>query len=581
MKKINMQTVKRLFEEVRKYRARLWLILLFSLVANVLSLATPMIIGFAIDHIAGLGAVDFPAVLRYILILAGCYLVSAVLTWLCAVLANNIAYRTANALRIRCFQRILHLPLGVIDRHPHGDYISRLSNDADAVADGLNQLLVQFFSGIITVLSALGFMLYLSPLITLAVIIVTPLTFLVAKTVTRLSTSKFREQQAIVGELGGFIEEQLAGQEVVKAFHHEDAAQADFEEINSRLYSVGQKAQLYSSFTNPTTRFVNHISYIAVGLVGGLGAILSGFSVGVVASFLTYSSLFSKPFNEFTAITTQLLAALASADRIFQTMDETPEPPDPAGAQELPRAGGSVTFDKVRFSYTPERPLIENFSLQVPGGSSVAIVGPTGAGKTTLVNLLMRFYEVTGGDILIDGVSIMDMKRDSLRRGFGMVLQDTWLFRGTIRDNIAYGCENATDEEIVNAAKMAHAHGFITRLPEGYDTVISEDGSNLSSGQKQLITIARAMLLDPPMLILDEATSSVDTLTEQRIQKAFMRLMQGRTSFVIAHRLSTIREADIIIVMNQGNIVEQGTHRELLEKGGFYSRLYNSQFENP
>lgn len=581
MKKINMQTVKRLFEEVRKYRLRLWLILLFSLVANVLSLATPMIIGFAIDYIAGPDTVDFPAVLRYILILAGCYLVSAALTWLCAALASTIAYRTANVLRIRCFHHILHLPLGVIDRHPHGDYISRLSNDADAVADGLNQLLIQFFSGIITVLSALGFMLYLSPLITLAVIVVTPLTFLVAKTVTRLSTSKFREQQAIVGELGGFIEEQLAGQGVVKAFHHEDAAQADFEKINSRLYTVGQKAQLYSSFTNPTTRFVNHISYIAVGLVGGLGAVLAGFSVGVVASFLTYSSLFSKPFNEFTAITTQLLAALASADRIFQTIDETLEPSDPAGAQGLPRAGGSITFEKVRFSYTPERPLIENFSLRVPGGSSVAIVGPTGAGKTTLVNLLMRFYEVTGGDILIDGVSIMDMKRDSLRRGFGMVLQDTWLFRGTIRDNIGYGCEHATDEEIVKAAKTAHAHGFITRLPEGYDTVVSEDGGNLSSGQKQLITIARAMLLDPPMLILDEATSSVDTLTEQRIQKAFMRLMQGRTSFVIAHRLSTIREADIIIVMNQGNIVEQGNHRELLEKGGFYAELYNSQFENP
>lgn len=581
MKKINTKTVKRLFAEVKKYRSRLWLILLFSLIANVLSLATPMIIGFAIDRIAGANAVDFPAVLRYIAILAGCYLVSAVLSWLCAVLANTIAYRTANALRIRCFHRILHLPLGVIDRHSHGDYISRLSNDADAVADGLNQLLVQLFSGVITVLSALGFMLYLSPLITLAVILVTPLTFLVAKTVTRLSTSKFREQQAIVGELNGFIEEQIAGQRVVKAFHHEEAAGADFEEINSRLYTVGQKAQLYSSFTNPTTRFVNHISYIAVGLVGGLGAIFSGFSVGVVASFLTYSTLFSRPFNEFTAITTQLLAALASADRIFHTIDETPEPSDPVGARELPRAGGSVAFENVSFSYTPERPLIENFSLRVPDGSSVAIVGPTGAGKTTLVNLLMRFYDVTGGTILIDGVDIMDIQKDSLRRGFGMVLQETWLFRGTIRDNIGYGCENATDEEIIKAAKMAHAHGFITRLPEGYDTVISEDGGNLSSGQKQLITIARAMLLDPPMLILDEATSSVDTLTEQKIQKAFMRLMQGRTSFVIAHRLSTIREADIIIVMNQGNIVEQGNHRELLELGGFYANLYNSQFETP
>lgn len=576
MKKIRLRDLMRL---LRGNMGLLILILLFAAGGSGLSLYAPTVVGAAIDRIAGPGQVDFQGLIQDALRLALIYIGSALLLWGCTSCSVHLSADAVYRLRLSAFRRLSILPLSDIDGGQRGDFISRFSGDADAVAEGLHQLTTQLFTGLVTAFSALFFMLRISGALTAAVVLVTPLIFLVSRTVTKLSTAKFREQQRLIGNLSGFAEEQIRGLRTLKAYGAEGAAADQFSAINRELYGVGQKAQFYSSLTNPSTRFVNYISYILVGVAGGILAIRHSFSIGAVAAFLTYSALWAKPFNEISAVTTQILSALAALGRIYELTDRPPQSPDAPFDGAEPEIRGEVEFSHVDFSYSPERPLLRDFSVKIAPGSTVAIVGPTGAGKTTLVNLLMRFYEIDAGAIFIDGQDIRTLPRDFLRRCFGMVLQDSWLFRGTILENIAYGAPDATEDEIIAAAKAAGAHGFIRRLPEGYGTRVSEGGENLSLGQRQLLTIARAMLLDPPMLILDEATSSVDVMTERRIQKAFRRAMEGRTSFVIAHRLSTIRDADRILVMKDGAVIEQGTHFELLDKGGFYKELYSSQFE--
>jgi len=579
MKIKRKDTIYRLYGYVKVYKAKVFMIIVLALIGNAAALSVPLFTGRAIDYTIGKGNVNFNEIMKYVVILFCIYVGSNLFSWISGILANQTANQAVYELRTEAFRVLTHLPLQFLDKMSHGDLASRFSNDADAVAEGLTQVITQLFASIITILAALGFMLYLNPFVTLAVIVATPLVFFVAKTVSKHSHEKFRQQQKIIGELNGFVEEQIGGQRVIKAFNDENGSAAAFEEINTRLYEVGQKAQFYSSLTNPTTRFVNYISYILVGLVGGICAIRMGFSVGGVSSFLTYSTLFAKPFNEMTALMTQILAAMAAAERIFQVIDQETEPEESLNSGLPENIEGNVAFSKVSFSYDPAKPLITDFNLKIKKGQSVAIVGPTGAGKTTMVNLLMRFYDLTDGAISIDGIDIKRAGRSDVRRCFGMVLQETWLFKGTIKENIAFGKPGAGDEEIIAAAKSAKAHSFIKRLPEGYDTIIDEGGSNISAGQKQLLTIARAMLLNPPMLILDEATSNVDTLTERQISRTFLNMMKGHTSFVIAHRLSTIREADLIIVMDKGHVIEQGTHEFLLEKKGFYYHLYHSQFD--
>jgi len=579
MKIKRKDTIYRLYGYVKVYKAKVFMIIFLALIGNAAALSVPLFTGRAIDYTIDKGNVNFNEIMKYVVILFCIYVGSNLFSWISGILANQTANQAIYELRTEAFRVLTHLPLKSLDKMSHGDLASRFSNDADAVAEGLTQVITQLFASIITILAALGFMLYLNPFVTLAVIAATPLVFFVAKTVSKHSHEKFRQQQKIIGELNGFVEEQIGGQRVIKAFNDENGSAAAFEEINTRLYEVGQKAQFYSSLTNPTTRFVNYISYILVGLVGGICAIRMGFSVGGVSSFLTYSTLFAKPFNEMTALMTQILAAMAAAERIFQVIDQETEPKESLNLDLPENIEGNVAFSKVSFSYDPANPLITDFNLRIKKGQSVAIVGPTGAGKTTMVNLLMRFYDLTDGAISIDGIDIKRAGRSDVRRCFGMVLQETWLFKGTIKENIAFGKPGAGDEEIIAAAKSAKAHSFIKRLPEGYDTIIDEGGSNISAGQKQLLTIARAMLLNPPMLILDEATSNVDTLTERQISRTFLNMMKGHTSFVIAHRLSTIREADLIIVMDKGHVIEQGTHEFLLEKKGFYDHLYHSQFD--
>jgi len=573
--------IYRLYGYVKAYKLKITLIISFAIVGNIAALSVPLFTGFAIDNMIGRDNVNFPEIAKYIIILLGVYIISNIFSWISGILANQTANQVGYELRIAAFKVLTHLPLKFLDETPRGDLTSRFSNDADAVSEGLTQVITQLFAGLVTILAALGFMLYLSPIVTAAVIIATPLVFFVAKTVSKHSNGKFRQQQKIIGELNGFVEEHIGAQKVIKAFNYENESAALFEDINGRLYEIGQKAQFYSSLTNPMARVVNHISYILVGLVGGLSALQMGFSVGGISSFLTYSALFAKPFNEMTALMTQILAALAAAERIFQIIDQEEEKDGNPTKVLTENIEGNVEFSNVSFSYEPLKPLITNFSLAVKSGQSVAIVGPTGAGKTTMVNLLMRFYDLTGGRVSIDGIDIKSMNRSAVRQSFGMVLQETWLFKGTIKENIAFGKPSASDEEIIDVAKSAKAHSFIKRLPQGYDTVIDEGGGNISEGQKQLLTIARAMLLNPPMLILDEATSNVDALTERQISRTFLKMMKGRTSFVIAHRLSTIKEADLIIVMDQGHVVEQGTHESLLKRKGFYYNLYNSQFSHP
>ncbi|MEK4351634.1 ABC transporter ATP-binding protein [Paenibacillus sp. FSL R5-0475] len=549
-----------------------------ALLSVIASLIGPLLIGKAIDFMIGPGEVDFDAVLRLLLILAAVYIVGSFFGWLLTYLTNRIAYRTVYDLRRELFDKLNILPLKFHDNHPQGDSISRFVNDMDAVSDGLLQGFSTLLTGIITIVGAIVLMLYISPLMTLVVLLSAPATFFVARFITMRSQKMFKEQAKILGGLNGYVEEMIGGQKVVTAYHYEERAMSQFEEQNETLYQTGVKSQFYGSLSNPTTRLVNNVTFSVIAMIGSVMVIRGHFTVGDLSSFLIFSNLFAKPFNEITGVITQLQSATASAQRIFAILDLTPEPADSKGAKIMSTSQGTITFEKVSFAYNPERPLINDFSLEVKPGTRVAIVGQTGAGKTTLVNLLMRFYDVDRGSIKIDGVDIKTITRDSLRRNFGMVLQDTWLFGGTIRDNIAYGKPRATEEEIIAAAKAANAHSFIKRLPEGYDTKISGSGDNLSQGQKQLLTIARVMLVDPPMLILDEATSSIDTLTEVRIQKAFLTMIAGRTSFVIAHRLSTIRESDLILFMKDGDIVESGTHDQLLASGGYYARLYNSQF---
>ncbi|AIQ24629.1 ABC transporter ATP-binding protein [Paenibacillus sp. FSL H7-0737] len=549
-----------------------------ALLSVIASLIGPLLIGKAIDFMIGPGEVDFDAVLRLLLILAAVYIVGSFFGWLLTYLTNRIAYRTVYDLRRELFDKLNVLPLKFHDNHPQGDSISRFVNDMDAVSDGLLQGFSTLLTGIITIVGAIVLMLYISPLMTLVVLLSAPATFFVARFITMRSQKMFKEQAKILGGLNGYVEEMIGGQKVVTAYHYEERAMSQFEEQNETLYQTGVKSQFYGSLSNPTTRLVNNVTFSVIAMIGSVMVIRGHFTVGDLSSFLIFSNLFAKPFNEITGVITQLQSATASAQRIFAILDLTPEPADSKGAKIMSTSQGTITFEKVTFAYNPERPLINDFSLEVKPGTRVAIVGQTGAGKTTLVNLLMRFYDVDRGSIKIDGVDIKTITRDSLRRNFGMVLQDTWLFGGTIRDNIAYGKPGATEEEIIAAAKAANAHSFIKRLPEGYDTKISGSGDNLSQGQKQLLTIARVMLVDPPMLILDEATSSIDTLTEVRIQKAFLTMIAGRTSFVIAHRLSTIRESDLILFMKDGDIVESGTHDQLIASGGYYARLYNSQF---
>lgn len=572
---MNKGVLKRLYRYIAGNKKYLYFVIISAVLANIFMLAAPYISGRAIDFIRGEGDVNFGMVIKISSVLLGVYVLNALFTWGMTVFTNHLSNRTIERMRSDAFKRLSRLPLSYFDNHSHGDIISRLTNDTDAVSDGLLQGITQLFAGLVTVIGSLAVMFSLDYKIALCVVAVTILCVFVSRFIAVNSGKMFRMQAAVTGELNGYVSEIVGNMKVVKAFGYEERSGEAFGEINSRLYDCGQKAQFYSSLVNPTTRYINNLAYIGVGVLGGLAAIAGGLSVGIISSFLIYATQFARPINDMTSILTQLQSATAAAARIFALTDEQPETDD-SNRPELKLDGGEVVFDNVSFSYDKNRELIKNLNITAKKGQRVAIVGPTGAGKTTIVNLLMNFYGADKGAIIVDGQDIDSVTRDSLRKSFGMVLQDTWLFSGTVRENIAYGKADATDAEIEAAARAAEAHGFIKRLPQGYDTMITEDGGNLSSGQKQLLTIARAMLTDPEVLILDEATSNVDTMTERRIQRAFLKMMEGRTSFIIAHRLSTIREADLILVMDNGAIVEQGTHDELLAKNGFYAKLYNS-----
>lgn len=571
----NNKTLSKLNSYIAGNRKYLILVIISALLANIFMLVAPYISGRAIDFIKGENNVDFPMVAKFIGILFAVYVLNALFTWGMTVFTNALSNHSIEKMRKDAFGKISKLPLKFFDGHSHGDIISRLTNDIDAVSEGLLQGITQLFSGIVTVVGSLVLMFLLDWRITLCVIVITIICIFVSKAIATNSGKMFRLQAQTIGELNGYVSETVGNLKVVKAFGYEDKSSEVFGEINARLYDCGQKAQFYSSLVNPTTRYINNLAYISVGVLGGLAALAGHLSVGIISSFLIYATQFARPINDMTSILTQLQSAQAAAARIFALGEIEPETPD-EDRPEIEVKNGEVTFKDVDFSYNKDKELIKDLNIAAKPGQRVAIVGPTGAGKTTIVNLLMNFYGVDKGTIFVDGQAIDSVQRDSLRKNFGMVLQDTWLFAGTVKENIAYGKEGATEEEIINAAKAASAHGFIKRLPNGYDTMITEDGGNLSSGQKQLLTIARAMLSDPKILILDEATSNVDTMTEQRIQKAFLKMMEGRTSFIIAHRLSTIREADLILVMDKGRIIEQGTHNELIAKNGFYTKLYNS-----
>lgn len=572
------ETLARVLRFAKPYRWYLLAALVSAVLSVALTLYAPVLIGRGIDQIIAPGKVYFDNLLPILIELGIVAVLAAIFQWLLTLCTNIVTYKTVRDLRSAAFEHMEELPLSNIDSRPHGDIISRIINDIDSVSDGLLQGFSQLFTGIITIAITLVYMLAINFKVGLVVVVITPLSLFVASFIAKHSFDMFRRQSAIKGQLSGCIEELVGNQKVVKAFSYEERAQQQFDRINHQLYDVGVKAQFYSSLTNPCTRFVNGVVYAAVAIVGALSCIAGGFSVGALSSFLTYANQYTKPFNEISGVITELQTAIASAKRVFDVIDEPAQQPDEPDAAHPTGCEGQIEIDRVSFSYEKSHPLIRDFHLQVKPGQRIALVGPTGCGKTTMINLLMRFYDVDAGEIRVDGQPIKKIGRDSLRSLYGMVLQDTWMFKGSVRDNIAYGKPDATDEEVVAAAKAAHAHSFIMRLPQGYDTVLAEDGGNISQGQKQLLCIARAMLTKPSMLILDEATSSIDTRTEIKIQQAFAQMMEGHTSFVVAHRLSTIREADCILVMKDGQIIEQGTHQQLLEKKGFYHQLYNSQF---
>ena len=570
--------LKKVLHRIRRYWASLIASLMLATIYVVMTLYIPILVGSAIDCIVDAGRVDFAAMAGYLRGVVICAGVAAAAQWLMSELNNRMTYQVTRDIRNEAFRHIQKLPLSYLDAHPQGDSVSRVIADVDTFADGLLMGFTQMFTGIMTILGTLLFMLRIHWGIALVVVCITPLSLLVANFIATRTYSMFRLQTVTRGEQTGLIDETIGNIKVVRAFGHEDASMEQFDEINGRLQKASLKAIFFSSLVNPCTRFVNSVVYAGVGLTGALIAIGGGISVGNLTSFLNYANQYTKPFNEISGVVTELQNALACAGRVFELIEAPERTPEPENPQQPETVQGSVEIHDLKFSYVPEKPLIDDFNLSVKPGQRIAIVGPTGCGKTTFINLLMRFYDPQGGEILLDGVNTRNMRRDDLRHCVGMVLQDTWLKAGTIRENIAMGKPDATEEEILAAAKQAHAHSFIRRLPQGYDTVVSENGGNLSQGQKQLLCIARVMLCLPPMLFLDEATSSIDTRTEIKIQKAFDTMMRGRTSFIVAHRLSTIREADVILVMKDGHIVEQGKHEELLQKQGFYAKLYQSQF---
>ena len=571
-------TLRKVLRYVRRYWPALIVSLLLALVYVAMSLYIPILVGQAIDHIIEAGKVDFAAIWEILLTILICAGVAGLSQWVMNELNNRITFRITRDIRQEAFRHIQVLPLSYLDKHPHGDVVSRVIGDVDTFADGLLMGFAQLFTGVMTILGTLIFMLVISWEIALVVVCITPLSLVVANFIAKRTYSMFQEQSKTKGEQTALIDESIENMKVVKAFSHEDETMDRFDDINKRLEKCSLRAIFFSSMTNPATRFVNSVVYAGVGLVGALIAIGGGITVGNLTSFLNYANQYTKPFNEISGVVTELQNALACAGRVFALMEEPARTPEPEEPQYPETVCGGVRVENMSFSYVPEKPLIQNLNLQIQPGQRVAIVGPTGCGKTTIINLLMRFYDPQEGSISLDGVNTRLMNRGDLRRSVGMVLQDTWLMAGTVRENIAMGKPDATDEEIIAAAKQAHAHSFIKRLPQGYDTPIGESGGNLSQGQRQLLCIARVMLCLPPMLFLDEATSSIDTRTEIKIQKAFDTMMQGRTSFIVAHRLSTIQEADVILVMRDGQVIEKGKHEELLQNKGFYSELYESQF---
>ncbi len=575
---MNKDTLKKVLRAIRPYRFRLVLSIGMAFLTVVSTLYIPILIGNGVDCILGAGNVDFPALRSILIKMAVVILVTAVCQWVMNIVNNRIVYSVVNDLRRAAFENIQHLPIGYLDRHPYGDIVSRVVADVDQFADGLLMGFTQLFTGVMTILGTLIFMVSVNIWIALVVILITPLSLFVAKFIATKSHAHFKAQSESRGEETAYINEIITNEKVVKAYGRESSVMERFDEINERLGRNSMKAIFFSSLTNPCTRFVNSIVYAGVGVFGALFVLRGSLSVGQLTCFLTYANQYTKPFNEISGVVTELQNAMVCAERLFELIEMEPEEPTPAEPVHNKAPKGHVEFDHVSFSYVPDKPLIRDLSLEAMPGQHIAIVGHTGCGKTTLINLLMRFYDVNEGEIRIDGVNIRDMERGELRQMFGMVLQETWLKSGTIRENIVTGKPDATEEEIIAAAKASHAHSFIKRLPKGYDTEIGEEGGGLSQGQKQLLCITRVMLCLPPMLILDEATSSIDTRTEMRIQRAFNKMMEGRTSFIVAHRLSTIRNADIILVMDQGHVVEQGSHEELLEKKGAYYELYQSQF---
>ena len=577
-KKNNKETMKRVLKYIRKYTPALVLSLLLAGLTVLLTLYIPILTGNAVDLIIGKGQVDMAGIFAIMKKIAIAMIITAVGQWIMNTCNNYITYHVIRDIRTDAFAKLEILPLKYLDAHAYGDIVSRVIADVDTFADGLLMGFTQLFTGALTILCTLGFMLVTNVPITLVVVCITPVSFLVAKFIATKTYSMFKEQSETRGEQTSLIEEMIDNQKIVNTFSRGEAVKSKFGEINGRLQKCSLKAIFFSSITNPATRFVNSLVYAGVGVFGALVAIKGGISVGRLSCFLSYANQYTTPFNEISGVVTELQNAFVCAGRIFELIDEEPQVPDAADARVLEEAQGNVDLKDVYFQYVPEKKLIQNFNLQVKPGQRVAIVGPTGCGKTTVINLLMRFYDVNSGSIKVDGTDIRDITRGSLRTNYGMVLQETWLRSGTIRDNICMGKPDATEEEIIRAAKASHAHGFIKRLPKGYDTVITEDGGSLSQGQKQLLCITRVMLCLPPMLILDEATSSIDTRTEIKIQNAFATMMEGRTSFIVAHRLSTIQSADVILVMKDGNIIEQGNHETLLAQGGFYANLYNSQF---